>query len=517
MKFKYYSQDELDLFPIEIYAEIPKNDICRFINEIVNELNLEELESIYSEEGNIAYHPRMMLKVIFYSYYNGVFSSRRIAKELERNIFFWYLSARQRPDFRTISNFRKRHIKQLKGLFRQIVNICISMGIANVRKVAIDGTKIKASANRDKFRDKEWFDKILKEEEDAIDRAFNKMEEIDEEEDKLYGYDKRGDELPENLQDPKERIRKIRELQKKMEEGMKKSINETDPECELMKTRHGYEPAYNCQTVVDTESQIILTEDVIACPEESGQIQANIDILMKETGLKPGIVLADAGYLNGGDLQYLNGEGITGLIADKEMRKIKKEREGVIDEDQKYKKDQFKYDVERDEYICPDGKKLIRIFKKNQKVKRKNGLEVEYMQYQCLECGDCINIEKCCRSKKNRNITRYEDEELRVKMHDLLRSDWGYETYKARMCTNEPVFGNIKYNKRFSEFHLRGLTNVKGEFTMMAIVHNLEKMWKKMGNNPLKTECRSSLIQYQLLNYLFLFYYRYFKLNLIRL
>jgi transposase len=486
MKFKAYSQEELELFPTDVYSEIPEDDICRFINEIVNELNLYALETIYTEEGNIAYHPRMMLKIFFYSYYNGIFSSRKIAKELERNVYYWYLSARQRPDFRTIANFRKRHIGQLKGLFQQIVDISLSLGIAKVRKTAIDGTKIKASANRDKFRDKDWLEKKTLEEKEAIEKAFKKMDEIDEEEDALFGYNKRGDELPEDLKDPKERIRRIRELREDMEKRNKNIINETDPDCGLMKTRHGFQSAYNCQTVVDTESQIILAEDIVSCPDDSGQIESIINSIRKETGLKPEILLADAGYLNGGDLQYLNREGIIGLIADKELSKIKNDREGIIDEDRRFKKDKFKYDPEKDEYTCPEGMKLIRESKNSQKTRRKNGFEVEYLQYRCRECKDCFNQEKCCRSKIGRKITRYSDETLREEMHDLLRSDWGYETYKARMCTNEPVFGNIKYNKGFSEFHLRGLSNVKGEFSLMAIAHNLEKMWKKMRVKPIK-------------------------------
>lgn len=489
MKFKPYSQEELELFPVDIYSEIPKNDICRFINDIVNALDLRELEAMYTEEGNVAYHPRMMLKVLFYSYYNGIFSSRRIAKELERDIFYWYLSARQRPDFRTIANFRRRHIGQLKGLFKQIVKICLSLGIARVRKVAIDGTKIKANASRDKFRDREWLDKREKEEIEAIEEAFKKMDEIDEEEDRIFGVDKRGDELPEDLSDPRERIRKIRELKKKMEEEDKRLINETDTDCGLMKTRKGFEVSYNCQTVVDTESQIILTQDVINSPNERGQICTNIEELIKDTQLKPEILLADAGYLDGENIQFLDREGIIGLIPDRELKEIKKSREGIVGEGEKFKKDKFKYDSENDVYICPEGKKLYREAHKRQKVKRKNGIVVEYVQYRCRECKGCENREICCRSKIGRKITRYADEELREKMYNLIRSDWGYEEYKERMYTIEPVFGNIKYNKGFREFRLRGLEKVKGEYSLMAIVHNIEKMYKKMsGDNDKNTK-----------------------------
>jgi transposase len=506
MKFKAYSQDQLDLFPVDVYSEIPENDICRFINEIVNELNITELEAIYTEEGNIAYHPRMMLKVFFYSYYNGIFSSRKIAKEIERNIFYWFLSARQRPDFRTIANFRKRHIGQLKGLFNQIVEISLSLGIAKMRKIAIDGTKIKANAGRDKFRDNDWLQKKAKEENDAIEKAFKRMDEIDDEEDRTFGYDKRGDELPENLNDPEERIRKIRELQKEMEKRNKKRINETDKDCGLMKTRQGFQAAYNCQTVVDTESQIILTQEVINNANDSGQIRNNMEELKGETGLKPEILLADAGYLDGEDIQYLDKEGITGLIADKELNEIRKSRDGIVDEDSRFKKDQFKYDPEKDEYICPEGRKLIRESRNRQKAKRKSGIEIEYVQYRCRECKLCENQKICCRSKIGRKITRYADEKLREKMYDLIRSDWGYEEYKSRMCTIEPAFGNIKQNKGFREFHLRGLINVKGEYSLMAIAHNLEKMYKKMGRYPIKNANISKTKIAMKYIYLFLYY-----------
>ena len=114
MKFKEYNQEQPWLIPPDIDDEIPPHDLCRVINDIVDIIDISSIEMKYKEEGNTAYHPRMMLKSLYYSYSQKIFSSRKIAQEHERNIFYWYLSGKQRPDFRTINLFRSRHVSELK-------------------------------------------------------------------------------------------------------------------------------------------------------------------------------------------------------------------------------------------------------------------------------------------------------------------------------------------------------------------------------------------------------------------
>lgn len=476
MKFREYNQEQPWLIPPNIEDEIPKDDICRVINDVIDQIDISKIEDKYKEEGNPAYHPRMMLKALFYSYSQSVFSSRGIAKELERNIFFWFISGKQRPDFRTINLFRNRHKKELHYIFDEIVRLCLKLGVAKISTVVIDGTKIKANANKDKFRDKKWLESKIESESDNFNRAIDEAERIDREEDDKYGKNKRGDEIPEGLSDPEKRIKKLKKLKKELDKENLNRINETDHECRIMKSKSNYMPAYNCQAIVDLDSQVIITADVVNNENDRGQIKEQCDSLIKTHKQNPKVVIGDTGYSDGNSFQYLKNKGIEGIIPDKQISDIKSEIENNIPEDKKFKKDQFRYDKRKDIYVCPEGKELKKVSPKPSIANRKNGKDVKFHQYKCIGCNNCLYKPRCCKGKNNRCVTRYEDEELRENMAAKIRSKRGYELYKLRMKTVEPVFGHIKHNLGFRYFSMRGLKAVRGEFYILASVYNLLKI-----------------------------------------
>lgn len=479
MKFKEYNQKQTWLIPPNIEDEIPAGDICRVIDEVVDSISLKTIENKFNEEGNTAYHPRMMLKVILYGYAKGIYSSRRIAQELESNIFFWYLSGKQKPNFRTICLFRAKHAKELKEVFRETIRLCLNLGIVKILNATLDGTKIKANANKEKIRSREWIETRMKEENIAIDTALEKARLIDEEEDREYGTDKRGDELPEELQDPKKRREKLRQLKEEMAKNDKAMINETDHDAQLMKSSDGFLLGYNCQAVVDTESQIILAANVCTEGHDQHQLKVNIEEMKEAYGDKPQVLLADAGYSCGENIKYLKEEAIYGLIPHKSANSIKAEINGTLPEDQRFKKDQFRYDNDKDVYICPTGKKLENNHCKETFI-RKSGAIATTSRYQGHDCLDCSSRMICCRGKGTRSIRRYGDEVLRQEMADRLRSKEGYALYKQRFRVAEPVFGNIKHNMGFRKFSLRGLIKTRGEFFLITMVHNLTKIQKYM-------------------------------------
>jgi hypothetical protein len=215
---------------------------------------------------------------------------------LESNIFFWYLSGKQKPNFRTICLFRTKHAGELKEVFREMIRLCLNLGIAKILTATIDGTRIKTSASRDKIRSREWIDARIKEEDKAIEAALEKARLTDEEEDREYGVDKRGDELPEELRDPVRRREKLRQLKEEMAKRGKTLINETDHDAQLMKTTGGFILGYNCQAVVDTESQLILAANVCTESYDQHQLKVNIEEIKDAYGDKPKVLLADAGY-----------------------------------------------------------------------------------------------------------------------------------------------------------------------------------------------------------------------------
>lgn len=475
MKFKEYTQKQLWLIPPNIEDEIPAGDICRVIDEVVEAVSLKSIEDKFDEEGNPAYHPGMMMKVLLYGYAKGIYSSRKMAQELESNIFFWYLSGKQKPNFRTICLFRARHAEELKEVFREMIRLCLNLGIVKVLTATIDGTKIKANASKEKTRGQDWVEERIKEENNAIETALEKARLIDEEEDREYGTDKRGDELPEELRDPIKRREKLRQLKEEMAKSGKAIINETDHEARLMKTSGGFLLGYNCQAVVDAESQLILAANVCAEGHDQHQLKTNIEELKEAYGSKPRVLLADAGYSCGENIKYLKEEDIYGLIPHKSANNIKAELDDTLTEEQRFKKDQFKYDNDNDVYLCPAGKELANI-KTMETVIRKSGAIAETTRYQCHDCRDCGSREFCCRGKGARSIRRYGDEALRQEMAARLKSKEGYELYKQRFKVAEPVFGNIKHNLGFRKFSLRGLIKTRGEFFLITMAHNLKKI-----------------------------------------
>jgi transposase len=449
--------------------------MCRVIDEVIDSVSLKSIEDKFNEEGNTAYHPKMMLKVLLYSYTKGIYSSRKIAQELESDIFFWYLSGKQKPNFRTICLFRVRHAGELKEVFREVVRLCFSLGIAKILTATIDGTKIRANASKEKIRSREWLEARIAEENKAIDEVVEKARLIDEEEDREYGTDKRGDELPEGLRDPKKRREKLQQLKEELAKSGKAMINETDQDARLMKSNGGFVIGYNCQAVVDTESQLILAANVCMEGHDQHQLKKNIEELKEAYDDKPQILLADAGYSCGGNLQYLKQEGIYGLIPHKSANNVKAEIDGVLAEDQHFKKDQFKYDENENVYLCPEGR-VLRSTGSTETKSRKDGVIAKTFRYQCHDWLDCGSRMICCRGSGPRSIRRYGDEALRQEMADRLRSKEGYALYKQRFKVAEPVFGNIKQNLGFRRFSLRGLIKTRGEFFLITMVHNLKKI-----------------------------------------
>ena len=245
-----YCQSQSLLFPPNLMDFMQGDDLCMVVNDVVNNLDLSCLYVKISSEGNMPYHPKMMLKVLFYSYASGIFSSRNIAKALGENLPLIYLAAWQRPDFRTINNFRLNNLKETKNLFVQIVRMCQQLKMVKLGHISIDGSKFKANAADRRAYDRKRIEKEMK-------RLLDKAAKKDLEEDALYGSDKTGDELPEDIRDRDRRIEKLKQIQKQLDRQDKEKLNATDPDSVFMKTKAGIKTSYNAQTAVDEKVQVI--------------------------------------------------------------------------------------------------------------------------------------------------------------------------------------------------------------------------------------------------------------------
>ena len=230
-----------------------------------------------------------------------------------------------------------------------------------------------------------------------------------------------------------------------------------------MKEREGCIKAnYNAQLSVDEANQFILANDVTTDCNDKKQLIPMLKQTEENIEAKIDEGKADSGYHSGQNLADVSEMGIDCYVDDPNKKRID-------NENYKYDKVNFKYDGERDNYTCPEGKRLVLKPKKDDNQKS---------TYVCSDCTCCEAKEKCCPKARNKVITRDKNESFVEANREKITSEDGAKKYQKRMHTVEPVYGNIKHNSGFRQFLLRGLEKVQGEFNLMCIVHNLKKIWK---------------------------------------
>jgi transposase len=432
-KFRAWDVDQKWMFPPSVQDLVPEGHLAHFVRDTVREgLDLSEVLQEYGEErGYPPYHPVMMVALLLYGYCRGVYSSRKIAQGCEERVDFMAVTALQKPDFRTISDFRKRHLKALRGLFGQVLKLCQEAGLVKLGHVALDGTKIQANASRHKAmsygRMPEAEERLAAE----VDKWMQEAERVDADEDEWYGVDRRGDELPKWVKNKKQRLAKIRQAREALEaeaeakaEAQRKKLkggtkrgrprqhpaglpkpeaqrNFTDPESRIMKTPKGFEQCYNAQAAVEHPSQVIVGERLTNCATDRNELIPMLDEVEKNLTQAPRELSADADYNSEDNLQELEERKIRGYVA------VGKQSHGQG---------------------APIGKK-----------KPPPGT----LRYQMM-----------MRLKKG-----------------------GYRSrFRLRKQTVEPVFGQIKQARGFRQFLMRGTEKVAGEWTLLCTAHNLLKL-----------------------------------------
>jgi transposase len=426
------------------------------LNDIIDAIDITDLEAKYSKDGCPAYHPRLLIKILLYGYSINIRSSREIFKMTHTDTAFMYLAAMQHPDFRTICRFRSTHLDSIKNVFSHVVTVCKEMGMLGVGKISLDGSKVKANASIKQSKTADALDK-------EIDKILKESIEIDKAEDEMYG-DSTPYQMPKELVDKTKRLEKIQAAKKKLEEEKLEKINVTDNDAKIMKHKDGsLKPSYNGQIAVDDKEQVIVAADLVTDTNDVKQVDPMIQLIWATMGYKPTILLADAGYFSYDNIDLLNQIGTDSYIPDNFFR---------IEERGKSKyfpKSMFRFDTENDCYYCPAA--ITMPFKGIQK----RDDEPDLKQYIGDHCSICV-LKNACTKAKKRIISRDPREHLMEDMRKKLRTEDGKKLYQERMSTVEPVFGQMKQNRGFTEFLLRGENKAKVEFIMMCIVHNIEKI-----------------------------------------
>lgn len=330
--YRPYAPDQVLLLPPSLQDWLPEDHLAYFISDAVDALDLSAFYARYEGDGRRRqpYEPSMMVKVLVYAYASGVFSSRKIAQRLEEDVAFRVLAAGNFPAHRTLREFRRIHLSEFSVLFVQIVQLAREAGLIKLGRVGIDGTKVKANASKHKAmsyqRMSEKEERLKAEIEDLARQA----ETQDEAEDRQYGADKRGDEVPVELARRKQRLTAIQAAKARLEarqreqdeqagrhvddDGQtrgpngrkcKRNLGEvpaktqdnfTDPESRIMKTGHGFDQCYNAQAAVDDGSQLIIATEVGDNANDNQRLIPVVDAIRCNTGTWPRMTLADAGY-----------------------------------------------------------------------------------------------------------------------------------------------------------------------------------------------------------------------------
>jgi transposase len=288
MNVKNYNQDQNLLFPLHLKDFLPDDHQAMIINDIVETLDLSCLYRKVSSEGNPAYHPKMMLKILIYAYANGIFSSRKIQAAVQESVAFIFLAAWQKPDFRTISDFRKDNLAEFRTLFGLVVDMCRGLGIVSLGHIAIDGSKFKANASDKRTYDKKRINK-------AINKLLKQADQIDCREDQVFGPDNAGDQLPEKIRRQKDRLEKLHQIKEQLNHSENNNINATDPDAVFMKTSDGIKTSYNGQVAAEQSHNIILAADVSNEPSDTEQLVPMVDQTQKRIGPLDKLS-ADSGY-----------------------------------------------------------------------------------------------------------------------------------------------------------------------------------------------------------------------------
>ena len=303
------SREQTRLLPYSVEEMVEETNPVRVIHAYVDSLPMETLgfeRAEPAQTGRPAYDPRDLLKLYIYGYLNRIRSSRKLMTECRRNVELFYLLNMLRPDFRTIADFRKRNRKALKEVFRDFVKACAELKLLGKETVAIDGTKIRASNSKKKSYTPEILEKkieYLEEQERGIEEYLEKMDKADQEEKRAPVMDIKPEDMPQKLEQIRERVAKYKGYQKRMKETGDTQILETDPECRTIHTKEGQLPAYNIQTAVDDRHHLIVSFETTNANTDQGLLDQMAEQTKEEMGVETIEALADKGYESRQDIE----------------------------------------------------------------------------------------------------------------------------------------------------------------------------------------------------------------------
>lgn len=505
--FKRYQPTQSLLLPPSLEELIPSHHLVRVVNVVVDRMDITAIINRYAGGGTSAYHPRMLLKVLLYGYCMKIYTGRRLAKALREDVNFMWLSAYNRPDFRTINLFRSGLLKDsIEDVFKSMLVFLMEQGYIKFENYFCDGSTFGANANRHKMVWKKNAQRYKEATERKCKELFKQIEELNTDEESRYGNGDLEETDPFSAPNLESQIsaqvekldgiingtaakamkRKARTVKKKLE-AHKTSIDKYDRQQQISGQRSGYSktdedatamkmkndellPAYN--VLIGTEEQFIINYSVHQKGNDGVCFKEHVAQLGIHTDHLPEHMIADSIFGTEENSELLEQKGIDNYM---KFPLYRKERTRKYKTDP-FHKDNFRYDRQSDTYTCPDNRELL--FKGIKKDRSKNGFISHSRLYECKDCHGCYFAERCKKSMDNNRTILVNEKLERYKelMRTNLSTQKGDRLKRRRGQEVESCFGDLKSNQGFRRFGLRGKEKVKTEAGILMISHNIRKI-----------------------------------------
>jgi len=464
------------LFPESLEDYIAADNSIRIVDAFVDKLDLKQLgfeRAEPSDTGRPGYLPATMLKIYLYGYLNRIQSSRRLERESHRNVELIWLTGRLMPDFKTIADFRKDNGKAIRRVCTEFVGVCRELELFSATLVAIDGSKFKAVNSRDKNFTRNSIKRRLKRTQANIDRYMAKLDQADREEPEIREVT--AAELQQKIASMKTKMEELQGYEAEVEAHPDKQVSLTDPDSRSMKKAGGGSTVgYNVQTAVDSKHHLIAAHEVTNAPSDRSQLSSMADQAKTALEAKNLMVLADPGYYKGEEIVDCYDAGITALVPKTNTSGSKAKG--------RYSKEDFRYDAEANEYICPAGERLSYRY---DSVEEGKTLWV----YWTTRCSDCP-LKADCTTGKERRIKRWEKEHILEAADALLKKNPDAMRQRKRLV--EHPYGTIKHWMGSTHFLMKRLPNVQAEMSLHVLAYNLRRAINILGTERILKQLQAA-------------------------
>ena len=460
---------QIILFPEVVDDYIDKDNPVQFIDAFVESLDLVELGFKYSQPeatGRPPYNPADMLKLYLYGYLNRIRSSRSLEKETRRNVELMWLLRKLTPDFKTIADFRKDNSSAIKSVCREFIFLCKRLGLFGCELIAIDGSKFKAVNSKKRNFNEKKLKKRIKEIEDKIEGYLQELEENDKKEGDVSHGDAEG--LKKKMEMLKERKEEYKRLLKELKESGETQVSLTDPDSRAMMNNQRVEVCYNVQFTVDDKYKLIVDYDVTNEVKDQNQLSKMGKRAKKILDVEKIETLADKGYYNTVEIKECIDNGIIPYIPEPESTVSKKID---IPRPQFYKKE-FRYNKEKDVYICPEG---VELEYKNTAMHHNRKMRL----YKSKECRNCKLRKLCTRNKNGRIIYRWGHEDILEEMRERVKRE--KEKMKKRNLLTEHIFGTMKRGFNQGYMLTKGIEKAGAEIGLSVLAYNIKRVLNIVG------------------------------------